>query len=460
MDSPKLYTALTTTDFPTSREHKGKAHFQLLPITTKYRLYYRGSREIDSSYQAIALARGVTQRVLTFPWQQTHNIGELNSMSYRYNLLFAILCLILLLPGAKAQNAFPQEAARISYVMSAGDFEGAIAQTTEIMNRTGMADATLLYLRGYAKWHICWFGDALTDLKPLGDFHPNAGFPVASELVQEIEQMKALAPTNVEEIKEGGQVLFRVYYDEDTDWTKAIRKLLPQAFKIGSQMYGVKIYETAVFIFKEAERFQKFRTLRFKNKIGSWSWATGSEGMLLFCRTDAKGKVRAGNTESDYFKGTIVHEYSHALLHRLISNASLPSWLDEGLAMFAETRIAPKNIEKNDQTLKRCFTENTFLSLKEMTASTIFYDMVEKEDPKRQSVPADAYSGTEGYQQCLHMVRFFLLNTTEEQRKNFVRVYNTSKNVEKSFQEVFRVSTEDFYASWREVGAKGLPAPK
>ena len=369
-------------------------------------------------------------------------------------LLFALFPLL-----AGAQNAFPEESARISYVINAGDFEGAIAQATDIMNRAGTADPSLIYLRGYAKWHICWFGDALTDLKPLGDFRPQPGWPAASELVQEIEGMKALAPVNVEEVKEGGHILFRVYYDEDNDWTKAIRKLLPRAFAIGSQLYGVKIYETAVFIFKDAGTWQKFRNIRFKNKLGSWSWAAGSEGMLMFCRTDANGKARAEDTTGDYFRGTVVHEYSHALMHRLISNTVIPAWIDEGFAVFSESQIAPKNIEKNDQAMKRCFQEDTLLSLKEMTAPATFYGMVEKEDGKRQTTPAAAYSGTDGYQQGFYMVRYFLLNTTDAQRRQFVRVYNDSKKIDKAFPEVFHISVEDFYAAWKADGAKGLPTP-
>src|SRR5262245_35232560 len=114
--------------------------------------------------------------------------------------LLAALCLLLFSLAANAQNAFPQESARRSHVMNAGDCEGVIAQTTEIMNRAGIKDASLMYLRGKAAWHLCWFGAAYADLKPLGDFRPQPGWPPASEMTDKIERMKALAPANVAEI--------------------------------------------------------------------------------------------------------------------------------------------------------------------------------------------------------------------------------------------------------------------
>src|SRR5258708_2919156 len=246
------------------------------------------------------------------------------------NWLPAVLCLFFLSLHADAQNAFPVEAARLSHVMHDGDFESVIAQTTEIMGRSGTLDVTLTYLRGKAEWNLCWFGAAYNDLKPLGDFRPQPTWQTASEIVEKIELMRSLAPSNVAEIREGDRVQFRVYYDEDTEWTKGIRKLLPQAFKINSQLFGVKIYEIPVFIFNDTATFEKFRRARFSNYLGEWAWACASDGILLFCRTDAKEKLRPENPESDYFKSTVVHEHAHSVFHRVVFNTKpIPRLLDE-----------------------------------------------------------------------------------------------------------------------------------
>src|SRR5258708_19524667 len=89
------------------------------------------------------------------------------------NWLPAVLCLFFLSLHADAQNAFPVEAARLSHVMHDGDFESVIAQTTEIMGRSGTLEETLTYLRDKAEWHLCWFGAAYNNLTPLIHFPPH-----------------------------------------------------------------------------------------------------------------------------------------------------------------------------------------------------------------------------------------------------------------------------------------------
>lgn len=365
------------------------------------------------------------------------------------------LALFILPLSSHAQNAFPVDSARLSHVMHAGNFEDVIAQTTQIMNRSGTQDASLTYLRGITEWHLCWFGAAYDDLKPLGDFRPWPNWDLASEIVDKIEGMKALAPTNVAEVREGPAVLFRIYYDEDTEWTKGIRKLLPQAFKLNSQLFGVKTYEIPVFIFKDTATYHKFSSIRFPKSTRSWSWASASDGILMFCRTDAKGKVRAEDPESDYFKSTVVHEHAHAVLHRLSRTTSIPSWLDEGIAEFAGSRISPKDIDANDAAMKRCFEQGALLPFKDMADPSIFYATVEKEDRNRQNA-AGSYSGTDAYQQAFNMVRYFLQKTQESERVRFLRLSNESESIDRAFQEVFGVTVEAFYNSWRAEAAKGI----
>jgi hypothetical protein len=383
---------------------------------------------------------------------------------YRNRLLTALCLWVLLIPcilpsTARAQDAFPEESARLSHVMHAGNFEDVIAQTTEIMNRSGRQDATLTYLRGMAEWHLCWFGAAYNDLKPLGNFRPQPRWDVASDIVDKIERMHALAPANVAEVREGGAILFRVYYDEDTEWTKGIRKLLPQAFKLNSQLFGVKTYEIPVFIFKDWATYTKFSDIRFGKTSRTWAWASASDGILMFCRTDAKGRVRAEDPESDYFKATVVHEHAHAVLHRISSTTVIPSWLDEGIAVFAGSRISPKDVDRNELIMKRCFEQGTLLTFRDITDRATFYSIVEKEDAKKQTTGPD-YSGTDAYQQAFNMVRYFLLKTREQDRVRLLRLSNERESIEQAFQEVFGISIEAFYNAWRTEAAKGLAQPE
>ena len=51
--------------------------------------------------------------------------------------------------------------------------------------------------------------------------------------------------------------------------------------------------------------------------------------------------VRPGKTDYDFdrFASTLVHEGTHAFLHRLYSNRLIPHWINEGLADFVSERV-------------------------------------------------------------------------------------------------------------------------
>lgn len=68
------------------------------------------------------------------------------------------------------------------------------------------------------------------------------------------------------------------------------------------------------------------------------------------CHSDSTGRVLVscyrGNNPS-FFGALLVHETSHGYCHRYLSTASIPSWLNEGLAEWVATAAVPREGEMN-----------------------------------------------------------------------------------------------------------------
>jgi tetratricopeptide (TPR) repeat protein len=66
------------------------------------------------------------------------------------------------------------------------------------------------------------------------------------------------------------------------------------------------------------------------------------EGHASWSAAVYDGKIRlpaaGADAHSLAFRGTLFHEYAHALLHRAAAGKSVPTWLNEGLAEFARHR--------------------------------------------------------------------------------------------------------------------------
>lgn len=379
----------------------------------------------------------------------------------------AILLLMLALSAPQKSFAQAQQPAnpspyaeavtKLALLINQGRYDEVIGQTTEMLAQPEAPAAPLQYLRGYAEYRICWLGASEQDLTPLQDFSLNPNWPAASTLVQKIEALRALCPPKVHEIRDGGDVIFRVYCDEDNDWSAAIIKLLPEAAKIGNDMFGVRLLETPVFIFKTNERYTAFYKLRFDKTPGSWVWASGSLGLFMFCETDPTGKKPAEDTTGDYFRGTVAHEYTHTLIGRAIGTALLPRWMNEGLANVAGSKLAKEDLNKNDAKMKALFAAKALLSLDELNDTARFNDAVERMLSLKKveagkdaaSAAAEAKPQGDAYAQALHMMRCLLEIGKKEDILRFLTFFTETRDLDGSFRDVYAMSVPDFYAAWQ-----------
>ncbi len=337
---------------------------------------------------------------------------------------------------------------------SYGRYDEVIDRVNRILSETDTQDNHLQYLRGAAEYKICWLAAAKTDLESLGDFRIDDQWPTAASLVLKIEALRAASPKNVHEVRCAGDVVFRVYSDDNNTWSSAIIKLLPEAFQIGRKLFDSKVIETPVFIFKDSARYANFCKLRFDNyHLASWEWAYGAFGLFVFCETNPQGAKPAEDTDGDYFRGTVVHEYTHTLIFRTLGTASLPTWMSEGIAEFAATKIAPRKIAKNTEAMRVCAEANVLLGLDTLNDETLFYGSYEIKMAEDRLLPlGNRKIRSNCYEQSLNMVRYIMKYAGMRGFDRFINDYASSEDLNASFQDGIGKTMPEFYDLWKRVG--------
>lgn len=323
-------------------------------------------------------------------------------------------------------------------------FDAIIAKTTEL-KQIGYADPKLAYFRGYAEWNLGRLEAARTDLEPLKDFQPWPKWPVASELLQKVQTCQSLFP-HTEIIKHEGQVRCRVYYDEETDWVRAVIKLLPQAQDISDSLYKTKLDEASVFCTVDQDHSRAFVALHEGMKLSSWAWAMHYRGIALFSQWQGNGKS-APDVQSRYLRTAIPHEYSHLTMFRIVGHPVVPAWLDEGMAMVAGSQAVPEDIKSDDVAMQAQFAKGQILLL-ETLADRQAFNAAEEE---RQG----NYEGASPYTQGFHMTRFLLASIKQHQFLQFLNKYAETGDLEKAFSEVFGFTEQEFFQAWQKTFSPG-----
>lgn len=337
-----------------------------------------------------------------------------------------LLSLGLLLPA----GAHSDELDEILQALKRGQYEEVISRTTDVIEAQEKPDNAYPYLRGMAAFRIAWFGQAEADLAPLADWRPADGWPKASEALDTITRSRELAPANVQEIRGGGAVLFRVYYDVADRWTQTLMNSLTGAHRVVSNFYGATTVETAVFVFADSERHRQFMKTLTGKPPEDWAWASGSNGMLIFCPIAPGNNYRES---PDQLPETVAHELSHCLTHRVLGTAAMPMWLDEGLAMYCAGLIRPQKADDNDINITRLWTADQILPLRAVTQRDIFYD---------KDIAANAYV------QAYAMVRFLV---SELGRDGLLQLLNQLKGegkFESAMAQTWDGGLDAFYEDW------------
>ncbi len=339
-------------------------------------------------------------------------------------------CWVILFASLAASG---DAASDLALVYNRGQHDKVIVQANGLIGVAGVNDKALRYLRGMSYYRIAWFGAAAQDLVPLGDYAPWPRWPSAAQESARLATLRQLAPTHTTVLTQGRTAIFRVYCDEDNDWSKAVIATLPEAYRQVCGYFGVQLAETTALIFHDGPRYNSFYRTWSGATPTSWQWATGSGGALLYCECDADGK-RATDPAGDYFRGCIAHEFAHCLVNRVLGTTPLPPWLNEGLAMCCGALLAPNDNTSNDAAMRTLVSSGRLLPVETVIDGDQFYQH-----------PGEAYP------QAFSMARFLTDRVGHDGVINLLNALLAERDLDRALQRSWKIDQRGLYAAWRRT---------
>jgi hypothetical protein len=138
---------------------------------------------------------------------------------------------------------------------------------------------------------------------------------------------------------------------------------------------------------------------------------------------------------------TIAHELSHIVIGQFTDNplGGMPTWLDEGLAMYAEGELRGDN----QTDLDRAIRDNTLITVRSLSA-----------------YPGDPSQVDLFYGQCYSVVEFLIGTFGSDKMDLLLQTFKKGVYQEDALQEVYGFGLDELDARWRTaIGAPPLPTP-
>ncbi|BCM88857.1 hypothetical protein IAD21_00699 [Abditibacteriota bacterium] len=306
-------------------------------------------------------------------------------------------------------------------------------------------DTRLVYLRGAAAWRVGLFALANQDMSRIGAFRLHSTWPSATTYTIKLQRIKALLPPRVREVRSDENVVFRVFYSNNDNWTSGIIKLLPLAYRLNRRIIKQPVTETQVFIFKNYEDFKAFYRLKSDGRSpGSWTWAAGDAGVMFFSRGVPGASPKASDVNSDYFQTTVVHEFNHTLVNAISGSAHMPVWLKEGLATLVGTQASRENATSIKQRMQRAASVNAFLPLTGLSSRQEFAKNTEDYVTKSRK---NIYCA-DTYPQSCFMASYFLSLLPTQGLEAFLTDLGQKRNFDEVFQKYTQHTPDAFYRDW------------
>lgn len=138
---------------------------------------------------------------------------------------------------------------------------------------------------------------------------------------------------------------------------------------------------------------------------------------------------------------TVAHEFTHILVHNLVSHcyASLPTWLDEGIAVYAEK----EDHAYEEDLVNGAVRNNSLFTLRSLSAGF-------SEDPTRARL---------AYAQSYSVVNYLVDTYGRDKLNEFMLAFQSGAREETALREVYGLTPAELENGWRiTVGAEPLPA--
>ncbi len=139
----------------------------------------------------------------------------------------------------------------------------------------------------------------------------------------------------------------------------------------------------------------------------------------------------------EWGKRAIAHELSHAIVHQATDNplGGLPTWLDEGLAMYAEGPME----DSYRAVLDNAIRNRRLISLRALVSS----------------FPADPDQAHLSYAESLSVFTFMLEAHGKDKVMQLLQIFKRGAHYDDALQEALGVNTEGLEAQWHR--SLGLP---
>ena len=139
-------------------------------------------------------------------------------------------------------------------------------------------------------------------------------------------------------------------------------------------------------------------------------------------------------------KRAVAHELAHLVIHQMTFNpyGDLPTWLDEGLAMYAEGELGAQFAAFLDNAI----TENRLLSVRSISS------------------PFSAYAGESylSYAQSYSLVEFLIDNYGQGKMLELLNTFSQGSSYDTALEKVYGFDTEGLDILWQDYVA--IPVPQ
>lgn len=283
--------------------------------------------------------------------------------------------------------------------------------------------------------------DAHADARVAGIAFGRRRPSVDADRLEELQRQIVSAYKRV--VKGSGEslvVLETPHYLIWTDWDEQehgfLRALCERTYADLAVRFGVSESEAffsgkfPVFCLKTAERFRKMSALLddydASDALGYTSSSSNGHVHVVVRR---QGRFRAG---MDSFAGTLIHEGTHAFLHRICNPGHVPEWLDEGLANYVAEAVLRDRCPNGE--------------MAEAAAREIVKRGLSIEPVFRDDGPLDAR-----YYPIAHSLVAFLIQRDATAFADVIDDMRRSVVVEESLQRRYKLTLRSLEDSWREA---------
>lgn len=131
-------------------------------------------------------------------------------------------------------------------------------------------------------------------------------------------------------------------------------------------------------------------------------------------------------------KRAIAHELAHLVIHQMTLNpySDLPTWLDEGLAMYAEGVLGPEYTAYLD----RAIAENSLISVRSLSS------------------PFSAYTAESllSYAQSYSLVEFLITSYGQDKMLELLLTFRQGSSYDEALEKVYGFDMDGLDALWRD----------